>query len=89
MNSFRSSALIFLLVLTGCDVKDTQRPQNLVVDQCTRIELFQSCLKNVPVGSNMVYSSDWHKIVSECGSTSYHQSLRAREHVKPECAIAY
>jgi hypothetical protein len=55
-------------------------------DQCMRVELFTSCLKNAPAGPNSVHNSnDWEEVVIACDSVSYGQSQRKAEQITKEC----
>lgn len=45
---------------------------NTTADQCMRREIFKQCAEAT-------------KDAAQCERTAYYQSLRAREHIKPEC----
>jgi hypothetical protein len=72
--------LLLVLIISGCDI-----PEQPIVDQCLRVELFQNCLKIIPAGPTTVVSNDWAEVVDECETTAYYQSKRLREFIKPEC----
>lgn len=74
---------IAVLLLVSCGVEPEASP---TVDQCMRVELFQSCLKATPASPSAVGGdSEWAEIITNCDRSSHYQSLRLIEHIKPEC----
>lgn len=80
-HAMRAALLVGAVAMAGC----TDSPTNTVADQCMRAQIFQQCLKAVPAGPVSSNYNDWSEVVAQCASTAYYQSLRQREHVKPEC----
>lgn len=77
------TVLLLSLLLAACD--QPSRPDQ-VVDQCLRREIFQQCMAALPAGPQSTSTSnDWDEVVEACERASYHQAIRARAHVKPEC----
>jgi hypothetical protein len=76
-------AAAMLAAITGCQVQ----PPSPVVDQCMRREIFQECMQSLPAGPTSTRYNDWDEVVDSCESTAHYQSRRAREHVRPECAL--
>jgi len=61
-------------------------PPQQQTDQCMRVELFNSCLKNAPIGPNSIYNSnDWEEVIERCDTISYWQSQRKAEQITKEC----
>lgn len=75
-----AGASLFTVVLGGCTEPDPQR-----VDQCMRREIFQQCMKALPVGPKTTMYNDWDEVVKECENVAYYQSLRRRSQIKSEC----
>jgi hypothetical protein len=63
------SALACIVALTACD-------QSTIHDQCMRTQIFRACIATTAATND---------IVEQCDSAAAYQSLRKREHVKPEC----
>ena len=71
-------ALLIAISLSACG-------ETSVVDQCKRVELFNSCMKNLPAGPVATQYNDWAEVVSTCENVAYPQSLRSQKFVKAEC----
>ena len=73
--------LLLLVLLVSCD-----KPyENIITDQCMRIQLAQQCMKDIPKPPNVTHYSDWDEVVGQCDDNAYYQAKRKREFVKPEC----
>lgn len=78
--------LWILLFLAGCDGKPIITPDPMP-DQCMRREIFQECMKNLPVGPQATKYNDWDDVVDSCGSQAYYLSKRNKDSIKPECKL--
>ena len=45
-------------------------------DQCLRREIFQQCMKALPVGPQATKYNDWDEVVAECGAQARRMSLK-------------
>lgn len=79
--------LIVLLaaMLMACEDRQPGDWESTIADQCLRAELFEKCMKMLPVGPQTTHYNAWDDVIKECGSQSYYQSLRRKALVKPEC----
>jgi len=73
------SSMIWIIVM------DYKESRSVDVDQCMRIELFNSCMKRLPSGPQSTKYSDWDEVVNQCNRVSIQQSVRKVENIKPEC----
>lgn len=69
-------------LLAGC----SDEPNDIVKDQCLRVELFQQCMKSLPAGPVATHYNDWSEVVTSCEAAAFYQSMRPRVAVKKECA---
>jgi hypothetical protein len=80
--------LITIAFLSGCDLSQNQAPVDKTIsNQCIRAELFKQCMSMIPVGPSTLVDTknNWSDVVSECGTQSYYQSLRAKSKIPVEC----
>lgn len=59
----------FLLV--GCSRSECFQQSNVKL----RRELFQQCLKSLPLGPTSVVNNDWSEVVDSCDSIAFSQSF--------------
>jgi len=76
-------AIAALLILMGCK----NQMDDVVIDQCLRVELAQQCMKDLPAGPVAAHYNDWSEVVAECDNNAFGQAKRRRHSVKPECAL--
>ena len=82
MKFITASALFVLaFVLSGCNEEPNGR------DQCLRQEIFKQCMASIPKGPTHITdtNNDWGKVIDNCENAAYHQSLRLKSSIKPEC----
>jgi len=72
----------FMIWVMAVDYKEAR---SVDVDQCMRIELFNSCMKRLPAGPQSTKYNDWDEVVNQCNRVSLQQSVRKIENIKPEC----
>lgn len=73
--------LCITLLLAGCSPPDYTRG----VDNCTRQELFKSCLREVPTGPASTVSNDSSEVIDSCDSSAYYQSIKPIETISKAC----
>lgn len=76
-------AIAPLLILMGCK----NQMDDVVIDQCLRVQLAQQCMKDLPAGPVVALYNDWSEVVAECDNNAVWQAKRRRHSVKPECAV--
>jgi hypothetical protein len=76
-----SMRLLFLTLL-GLVACDPLGCDDGLVDQCLRKQVFDKCMDEAPK-TGLV--TNWNKVISECGSQAYYQSIRRPSQIKPEC----
>ena len=56
-------------------------------DTCTRNEIFQQCIKNLPNGPQITKYNDWDEVVSECNNSAYYISNERKlgSHIPDGC----
>jgi hypothetical protein len=72
--------IAMLTLLSACYSKTETIP-----NQCLRTTLFERCMAHAPRSYAQVDYEGWQKVVSECGSQSYNQSLRVRSTISTGC----
>lgn len=77
--------IVGILSLTACSEEVPIMKNRHIADQCLRAVLFDKCMRTLPAGPLASKYNDWDEVVSECGRQAFYQSIRNREHVKPEC----
>jgi hypothetical protein len=74
---------LVLALLAGC-VPEAP-PKTWTIDQCTRAELFQACLRALPAGPTATKYNDWDEVIEQCADAARYQSIRKAGTVKSEC----
>lgn len=73
--------LLVIAFVAGCPPHEYRE----VYDQCMRERLFKECLERIPTGPTSVVNNDWDEVVDTCANAARQLSVRAREHVAPNC----
>lgn len=74
---------VALACLGGCGRRVVE--DELVQDQCIRVELFKDCLSRVPTGPVVTHDNPWDQVITECSKAVTYLSYRKKSQIKPEC----
>lgn len=74
-----------LIILTAAFLVGCEGPPDNSPNQCIRAELFNACMKGLPVGPQATKYNDWDEVVDSCATVSYRQSIRLTKNIPMEC----
>lgn len=82
----RLTTLLCIGLLAACQPKpDGNYVIREELDQCRRVELFESCLQLAPAGPQSAKYNDWSEVIGECEGFATRAAYRDPAYVKPEC----